>query len=379
MTEITDKLKYIYSYAQNREDLILGGFLNDISKGFYVDIGANHPTTDSVTKIYYDSGWNGINIEPIKSLFVTLQEARTRDINLNIAISNKNSTALFREYLDAAGLSTFSKELQSVYKKQNRALTEKYVEYDVKVQTLKEVFKANNVSVIHFMKIDVEGFENNVLQGNDWSIYRPWVLCIEANHSNSEWEKLLRGNEYTYVFDDGINKYYVSNEQVKRAEDFSYENTLLSKTVIQKNVKDLLDEERFLRKVSENTAKRRESENLYLKNELNRLHNVIAQSQGFKRSIKQLVRSLDSALKVYIENMNKPRIKHVEELVIRNKPQSAQKLLDQAREYDFNRLYSTRSNVRFSYIVVMKIYLTVTRVPLKILRKVRMIIRRELR
>ena len=42
---------YNISYAQNFEDIFLAGILKDIENGFYVDVGANHPVQDSVTKI----------------------------------------------------------------------------------------------------------------------------------------------------------------------------------------------------------------------------------------------------------------------------------------------------------------------------------------
>ena len=57
------------SYAQNFEDVILRRALKDIEKGFYVDVGAHDPVIDSVTKAFYDLGWRGINIEPVKEWF----------------------------------------------------------------------------------------------------------------------------------------------------------------------------------------------------------------------------------------------------------------------------------------------------------------------
>jgi hypothetical protein len=38
--------------------------LSDIQNGFYIDIGAGDPSIDSVTKLFYDDGWHGINVEP---------------------------------------------------------------------------------------------------------------------------------------------------------------------------------------------------------------------------------------------------------------------------------------------------------------------------
>jgi len=72
------------SYAQNYEDVMLQRAFKDIKKGFYIDVGANDPVIDSVTKAFYDSDWHGINIEPVTEWFIKLQEARPNDTNLNI-------------------------------------------------------------------------------------------------------------------------------------------------------------------------------------------------------------------------------------------------------------------------------------------------------
>ena len=52
------------SFAQNGEDVVLWRALGHIANGRYVDVGANHPTNDSVTRAFYDRGWRGIAIEP---------------------------------------------------------------------------------------------------------------------------------------------------------------------------------------------------------------------------------------------------------------------------------------------------------------------------
>ena len=51
-------------YSQFYEDYILGYVFKDQKSGFYVDVGASHPTDGSVTRLLYDRGWSGINVEP---------------------------------------------------------------------------------------------------------------------------------------------------------------------------------------------------------------------------------------------------------------------------------------------------------------------------
>ena len=40
------------SHAQNGEDIILWRALGSVKNGFYVDVGANHPSVDSVSRSF---------------------------------------------------------------------------------------------------------------------------------------------------------------------------------------------------------------------------------------------------------------------------------------------------------------------------------------
>jgi hypothetical protein len=42
----------LISYSQNNEDILLWRALKNVEKGFYIDVGANHPVDDSVTKLF---------------------------------------------------------------------------------------------------------------------------------------------------------------------------------------------------------------------------------------------------------------------------------------------------------------------------------------
>lgn len=222
----------VVSYAQNREDVILAGFFNDMKDGFYVDIGANDPIFDSVTKYFYNIGWRGINIEPIPALYERLVEDRPRDINLKVGIADKPGELKLRVYDNGDGLSTFLNSMKQGYAKKNTYATSKFHDQLVPVKTLKQVFDENNVKHINFMKVDIEGYEYNALIGNDWDRYRPEVICIEANHVEKDWRPLLKEHHYDIVFFDGLNEYYVAREANRRAELFSYINSLIGRPII---------------------------------------------------------------------------------------------------------------------------------------------------
>src|SRR3712207_1823525 len=73
------------SYSQNAEDIRLARVFT-AERGFYVDVGAGDPTAGSLTKLFYDRGWSGINVEP-GPMFERLLVERPRDVNLNVAVA----------------------------------------------------------------------------------------------------------------------------------------------------------------------------------------------------------------------------------------------------------------------------------------------------
>jgi FkbM family methyltransferase len=214
-------LKYQITYSQNREDLILAGLLREVSVGFYVDVGANHPESHSVTKLFYDKGWSGINIEPNKRLHAELEAQRPRDVNICAGISSQPGSLTFRHFL-AEGLSTFSSELKDIYQLAGWSGQDSMVE----VVTLAQVMDRHRpAGEIHFLKIDAEGMELEVLLGNNWDRYRPWVVCIERPFSHARREAVdafLIACGYEKIFCDGINDYHVAKEHRDVSDTFSY-------------------------------------------------------------------------------------------------------------------------------------------------------------
>lgn len=198
------------TYAQDKEDLILADILKDVKEGFYVDVGANSPTVYSVTKLFYEQGWNGINIEPLPDMYNELCASRERDINLNIGISNTEGTMTL--HIDSMG-STLSDKVVS----DNRMQDKPTIKIDV--DTLTHVVDTCFVKEIHFLKVDVEGFEKQVLEGYDFHI-RPWVICMESTKPNTEipcyeeWEYILLDHGYVLKEAHGINRFYVDSERV---------------------------------------------------------------------------------------------------------------------------------------------------------------------
>lgn len=220
--------KIFTTYSQFHEDIILAALFENKSDGFYVDVGANDEEYHSVTKYFYKKGWHGINIEPIPRLYKKLAKRRLRDINLNCAVSSKGGILKFREYPNHDGLSTFNERAKREYEK----LGFPFKDYDVKVVKLSTIFKEHNVEGIDFLKVDVEGYEGEVLRSNDWTKYRPAVICIEANHRDNDWHTVLKSQGYSCFIFDGLNEYYIADEHSGIVDGFAERATILSHNAI---------------------------------------------------------------------------------------------------------------------------------------------------
>ncbi|WP_018263085.1 FkbM family methyltransferase [Methylobacterium sp. WSM2598] len=209
------------SYAQRLEDILLLRALRDVERGFYVDLGAHDPVIDSVTKLFYEAGWSGINVEPSPHWFAKLAADRPRDVNLNFAVTDRSGTLTFHE-LTGTGLSTAS----DLFAERHVAAGFERVTYEVPTRTLAEICEAHAPGPIHFLKIDVEGSEEAALRGMDFRRFRPWIILAEATEpltdvpSFAAWDPLLVEAGYDFVLFDGLNRFYVARERPELARFF---------------------------------------------------------------------------------------------------------------------------------------------------------------
>jgi FkbM family methyltransferase len=200
-------------YAQNLEDVYLWRALGHIEHGRYVDVGAHDPDDDSVTRLFYEHGWRGINIEPVPTMVERLVARRPEDIVVCAACGEHEGEMTLYEVV-GTGLST----LDADHAEEIRKLGRTVIAHQTPLVTLNRLFEEHGGDPVHFLKIDVEGAERSVLAGCDFSRWRPWVLVIEATIPMSQevndqtWEPLVTGARYEKVLFDGLNNYYVAEE-----------------------------------------------------------------------------------------------------------------------------------------------------------------------
>ena len=214
----------IISYAQNLEDVLLWRTLGHVTEGFYIDIGGMSPDEHSVTKLFYDAGWSGINVDPIPENIRKFMEKRPRDINLECAVSDSIGVMTIFN-VKGTGLSTFETEFADNAEK----LGFRADAQTTPTVTLESLWNEHVASDrdVHFLKIDVEGHEHQAIKGGNWNLHRPWVLVVEATKPLSQeanfrdWDSILLGQDYLFCWFDGLNRYYVAREHEELASSLN--------------------------------------------------------------------------------------------------------------------------------------------------------------
>ncbi len=199
------------SYAQNFEDVVLWRVLADIKKGTYIDIGAQDATVDSVSRAFHERGWVGVHVEPVAAYANSLRTARGGDKVIEAVVGRGTSSILYE--IPGTGLSTTMDDVA----RRHAASGFEVQALQVSMVTLHEVLACAPGGDIHWLKIDVEGAENEVIASWGESDRRPWVVLVESTSPLSDktttldWEPDLIARGYQFALFDGLNRFYVAD------------------------------------------------------------------------------------------------------------------------------------------------------------------------
>ena len=195
------------SYAMDGEDTAINVFNKKLEKGFYVDIGAHHPIQRNNTHLLFKKGWEGINIDINKFSIDLFNFLRPEDLNLQIAVSDKDGEISFFYQKKFSQLNTTDKEIAKENFQGN------FQEKKVKCQTIKNILDNSKYKnkKIDFLNIDVEGAEMKVLNTLNFKIYDPSLICVEIlgyrEMQSKQREKEIKNNKiYKFLVNQGYKK-----------------------------------------------------------------------------------------------------------------------------------------------------------------------------
>ena len=198
-------------FSQIEQDKIINEFFNEKTNGIFIDIGAADGIELNNTYFFEKfKGWNGICIEPSPSYFLELQK------NRNCILENCAISDIMEENIDFCEIRGYASMLSGClahYDERHVDRIDKEIKIyggekivsKVKCKKLQDILDKNNISIIDYCSIDVEGAELSILKTIDFSKTTILSFSIENNYQTSEVYDFLKDNYILYKkleFDD---------------------------------------------------------------------------------------------------------------------------------------------------------------------------------
>lgn len=203
-----------------------------VERPIFASIGASDGITeDPVSEAFLkDKRWRGLLIEPVPFCFQRLScvfQDPERFILEQVAIGNRSGNSTFY-YVDenAAGalpqrpywfdqIGSFDKA--HVLAHLDDEFRQSVVECTVEVHTLREILSKHRIERLHYLQIDTEGYDYEIVKGLDFGDVAPWAILAEHKHlsqsDKGEMLNLLRAKGYR-VDPCGAYDYFAVHEQV---------------------------------------------------------------------------------------------------------------------------------------------------------------------
>ena len=179
-------------HSQYQQDEYLEhNVFNEYKNGVFMDIGA-HDGVSLNNTLYFEKqhNWTGLNVEPIKSVYDKLTVNRPSCINLNCAVSDIDGTAQF--YCNT-GYTEMLSGLKNNYdqrhftrlNRENRESNSVTQVIDVETKRIDTICDTYNIKRIHYLTIDVEGAEFEVIKSINFDKVFIDVIEFENNYDDA--------------------------------------------------------------------------------------------------------------------------------------------------------------------------------------------------
>jgi len=176
-------------------DLKIDALFGQKTGGVYIEIGGNDGITQSNTAyLEFTRGWTGILIEPSVTAYhkCILNRPGSQCFNTACVAPNFESSSLEGDFFGHLMSSVDGKRLGTA-----EVVT-------VPACTLESILRSEGITDIDFLSLDTEGYELNVLQGMNLSVFRPRFILVEV---------------YTWDYDSIVE--YLKNNGYQLRENFS--------------------------------------------------------------------------------------------------------------------------------------------------------------
>lgn len=192
------------SYSQNDEDIYITSYFTGLENGKFIDIGGFDPFRFSNTRLLYESGWNGVIVEPSPKCFKSFikeYDGNPKIKLINAAISGEDGDTKFFE---ANGDAISTTEIPHKVKWENSGVV--YNEITVPTISMSRFINENGKGT-DFISIDTEATNYSLfLMLPDWFLTNLKMICIEHDNHYQEIEAII----YKY----GFKKMYLNAENI---------------------------------------------------------------------------------------------------------------------------------------------------------------------
>lgn len=155
---------------------------------FFIEVGTCD--FDTLEKLA-QNGWEGIMIEPVKEYFDKL--VRYPQIHYENIVISENSDEVEFHYIDPTiitsenlnwlkGIGCINSQTGPMLRNKDLPIYKNCIKENIKSTTLNKLCEKYNVTRIDFLKIDVEGYDLNVLKTIDLDKIHVQTIKIEHKH-----------------------------------------------------------------------------------------------------------------------------------------------------------------------------------------------------
>jgi len=202
----TKEVRRFRNPPDNEQALVREFFGNKLD-GFYVEVGANHPTSGSQTWHLEKLGWEGLLIEPLPKYYELLEKERKGTVVRYACSSPENHNKVQRLSVAEGGHSSLNAGPIAIGTRSGQSV-------EVTCRTLDSILEQNNAPLrFDFISIDIEGHEMEMFKGFSLPKWMPKLVLLEDHVTDHRKHNHMVSNGYRLIFRTGLNSWYVPDSE----------------------------------------------------------------------------------------------------------------------------------------------------------------------
>jgi FkbM family methyltransferase len=195
------------SYSISNVDLIIDRLFSNIDRGYYIDVGCNHPIKYNNTYLLHKRGWSGINIDLDKTSIDQFNKLRKNDHNVQALVGSfDDEEKEIYFYHERSAINTLSKKLAEKRSTKPREIIKRNT---ISLNKIIENSRYKNKK-INVMSIDIENHEYEVLKNFSFNKYKVDVIVTEL-HDLTQKNLEIYNQSIDFIISTNLYKLLIQN------------------------------------------------------------------------------------------------------------------------------------------------------------------------